>query len=628
MVQSSGRDIFNVSMSQITAALRHNFPSGTQLSLLAVSPDGRFSIHASDLLKPFVDKWYNEDVQREAVAAVACRKRPHTTLSIPPNQLGIPASVPASATSMISPPPEHDEDMAVDGMSPSVIVERLSPASLIPDGRPRKKQRRGPSESLSQVADAAAPTTLQLSSVASTKAIVAEQQVAPSPQNRESEEQNREDPRLDTESAANGENPEETPADEDESEEDETVELRIGDTDAVTKYLVSRFVQIQQLDCRAVAKCWIKVIEPKKQSHSPYNKGEATRPFWWPTNAPHKEPDHLLKAARIDVLIAIIRSSNAPLDQLRAATDENPSVRPKPKELLNELYDVVALERQYLQGRLDPQHIRYVKPFTKLTKRRKSSVAKAPKPKKPAATRTPKPRKSAAPPKQSGLQYTALDAPNSENSPIHDLKREETEDGSLAAHISAIAASKTDHANNAPSTPQSLLSIKPQSTDFTAPMDLTGHGRTELSNSPSIFNWTPSPRPTVSTTNFTVPTVPQTHSPGHSSTIQTTSQPESTFALAVVNNTPIYAPIDILQPQLSSTNSVEVDMLGNNDASMPFTNQSLAVSNSCGTDFYFRFASDQQGFNTSYNNPYQYADTTMQDSNMGEAGNFGRTNNY
>ena len=71
--------------------------------------------------------------------------------------------------------------------------------------------------------------------------------------------------------------------------------LTISDHEAVTTFFETRFRQMQQLTCKVVAKAWIKVIEPKKQSNFPYHRGEESKPSWWPEGARHKEPDHLMK---------------------------------------------------------------------------------------------------------------------------------------------------------------------------------------------------------------------------------------------------------------------------------------------------------------------------------------------
>lgn len=71
--------------------------------------------------------------------------------------------------------------------------------------------------------------------------------------------------------------------------------LVIGDTRAVETFYQTRLRQMQQLMCKVVAKAWIKVIEPKKQSNFPYNRGDESKPSWWPKTVRHKEPDHLMK---------------------------------------------------------------------------------------------------------------------------------------------------------------------------------------------------------------------------------------------------------------------------------------------------------------------------------------------
>ena len=71
--------------------------------------------------------------------------------------------------------------------------------------------------------------------------------------------------------------------------------LTIGNEAEVIIFLETRFRQLQQLSCKIVAKAWIKVIEPKKQTRYPYNRGEESKPDWWPDDVRHKEPDHLMK---------------------------------------------------------------------------------------------------------------------------------------------------------------------------------------------------------------------------------------------------------------------------------------------------------------------------------------------
>lgn len=81
--------------------------------------------------------------------------------------------------------------------------------------------------------------------------------------------------------------------------------IKIGDSVALDEYYRQRFLDIQQLSCKVIAKAWIRVIEPKKQTNHPYNGGkqisdakpdpEKTKPDWWPADVRHREPDHVRK---------------------------------------------------------------------------------------------------------------------------------------------------------------------------------------------------------------------------------------------------------------------------------------------------------------------------------------------
>lgn len=89
----------------------------------------------------------------------------------------------------------------------------------------------------------------------------------------------------------------------------EMVPLRVGDSQKVMAYYEGALKHFQQLNCRMVAKAFIKFIEPRKQVRHPYNGGkpppgsapgttgdpEKTKPEWWPPGVMHKEPDHLRK---------------------------------------------------------------------------------------------------------------------------------------------------------------------------------------------------------------------------------------------------------------------------------------------------------------------------------------------
>lgn len=85
--------------------------------------------------------------------------------------------------------------------------------------------------------------------------------------------------------------------------------IRVDDETRLKKYYEKAFDSFQQLNCRVIAKAFIKLVEPRKQVNYPYNgrrassspggerraDPEMTKPPWWPAGVTHKEPDHLLK---------------------------------------------------------------------------------------------------------------------------------------------------------------------------------------------------------------------------------------------------------------------------------------------------------------------------------------------
>ncbi len=109
------------------------------------------------------------------------------------------------------------------------------------------------------------------------------------------------------------------PSEEESSDDSEIVpitpkykSIMIGDTEAVDDVYYDKFIAIQQIPCKAIAKAWIKVLEPKKQANHPYNGGKRkeesmakygrdnpgalSSPNYWPSkNCRHKEPDHIYK---------------------------------------------------------------------------------------------------------------------------------------------------------------------------------------------------------------------------------------------------------------------------------------------------------------------------------------------
>ena len=85
-------------------------------------------------------------------------------------------------------------------------------------------------------------------------------------------------------------------------------QLMVGDAEQVEKFYQQRFKDMQQSSCKVMGKAFVKLVEPKKQTHYPYTKGDEQAPSWWPnTTGPnhvrHKEPDHLLKPGRCFSLV-------------------------------------------------------------------------------------------------------------------------------------------------------------------------------------------------------------------------------------------------------------------------------------------------------------------------------------
>ncbi|ROW13061.1 hypothetical protein VPNG_05981 [Cytospora leucostoma] len=96
--------------------------------------------------------------------------------------------------------------------------------------------------------------------------------------------------------------------------------IKIGNEEEVWKFCDQRFKNIQQTACKLIAKAWVKLIAPKKQSNHPYTGADAKAPDWWPKpwgasrdeRVRHKEPDHLYKPERVHLLNHILRMISEP----------------------------------------------------------------------------------------------------------------------------------------------------------------------------------------------------------------------------------------------------------------------------------------------------------------------------
>uniref|UniRef100_A0A093VTJ0 Subtelomeric hrmA-associated cluster protein AFUB-079030/YDR124W-like helical bundle domain-containing protein n=1 Tax=Talaromyces marneffei PM1 TaxID=1077442 RepID=A0A093VTJ0_TALMA len=166
--------------------------------------------------------------------------------------------------------------------------------------------------------------------------------------------------------------------------------IRVDDEARLKKYYEKAFDSFQQLNCRVIAKAFIKLVEPRKQVNYPYNgrrassspggerraDPEMTKPPWWPVGVTHKEPDHLLKPGtickqlrydgqvadkdpeRIQLLIHILRelgeSHDVTAEKLRdAGQDVRRSISPPERlQILDEVYSVRHMEERYLRGEI------------------------------------------------------------------------------------------------------------------------------------------------------------------------------------------------------------------------------------------------------------------------------------
>ncbi|KAJ5609534.1 hypothetical protein N7528_010101 [Penicillium herquei] len=157
------------------------------------------------------------------------------------------------------------------------------------------------------------------------------------------------------------------------------IPLRVGDTQKVISYYEGALKHFQQLNCRMVAKAFIKFIEPRKQVRHPYNGGkppagsapgatgdpEKTKPEWWPPGVMHKEPDHLRKEYRIELLLHIIRKLGGfgiTAEKLKdVAGDTKRSLKdPSHVDIIYEILRVRKMEERYERGEVDANMVVFV----------------------------------------------------------------------------------------------------------------------------------------------------------------------------------------------------------------------------------------------------------------------------
>ncbi|KAJ5083019.1 hypothetical protein N7532_012062 [Penicillium argentinense] len=147
--------------------------------------------------------------------------------------------------------------------------------------------------------------------------------------------------------------------------------ISVRDSEFLRRYYEKIFQNLQQTNCRVLAKAYVKLVEPRKQVNFPYNgrkiisgktqqlEPDETKPPWWPTGVSHREPDHLPKSERIRLLVHILcelRTSYGITAQRLKAADQpiRRQILPVERlEILDEVYQVREEEEKFLEGITD-----------------------------------------------------------------------------------------------------------------------------------------------------------------------------------------------------------------------------------------------------------------------------------
>ncbi|KAJ5302202.1 hypothetical protein N7508_007065 [Penicillium antarcticum] len=147
--------------------------------------------------------------------------------------------------------------------------------------------------------------------------------------------------------------------------------IPVGNASLLRRYYEKVFENLQQTNCRILAKVYVRLVEPRKQVKFPYNgrknvagvthqlSPDETKPPWWPIEVRHREPDHLHKAERIQLLghiLCELRASHGVTARRLRAADETIRRQISPADrinLLDELYYVREKEEKLFDHVLD-----------------------------------------------------------------------------------------------------------------------------------------------------------------------------------------------------------------------------------------------------------------------------------
>lgn len=168
------------------------------------------------------------------------------------------------------------------------------------------------------------------------------------------------------------------------------VQIALHNRQQLRNFYVQCFGHFQQGGCKVLAKAWVKLVEPRKQSNHPYTGKAKTAPKWWPpTNGPnairHREPDHLKKPERLILcthILEVLLDPDHPCRQEQPPRSERPAIdaitiqkledhtweamagffsldqkNESKRVYLEEIFRVAKLEEKYRRGALDPNAI-------------------------------------------------------------------------------------------------------------------------------------------------------------------------------------------------------------------------------------------------------------------------------
>ncbi|WFD41924.1 hypothetical protein MPSI1_000561 [Malassezia psittaci] len=301
--------------------------NGSQFAILLVSARGDVETYASDALQDHLDDWFMR-------SGVADQARKLTLDNVPEQRNAPPTSFTAEDLLDDAPEPLSDQITPnIERMGNDPFLESWSTLA-------QKSSQVAPSHDWAKLMKRS-DATEDSPSLSDSSASIAHSQVGIMPQmSTPLRPPLRSRTGSSSRVAANAHQPHHTIVLKDEKER--------------TSFLEMRFGQLQQVMCKMIAKEWIKVIEPKKQTRFPYNKGEEARPSWWPKDVRHKEPDHLMKPERHALLLAMLRSNQARIARLQLATAEVVvQIKSGRVSLLMDIYRVAREEENLRDQNLD-----------------------------------------------------------------------------------------------------------------------------------------------------------------------------------------------------------------------------------------------------------------------------------